>query len=96
MQFIEAKKILKGHQTDLSDLGVYSLAIFGSIAKDQSKKKSDVDILIDFDATRGLFGFIDVRDYLESILHQKVDLVTKEALHPALKENILREARHIF
>ena len=96
MLFSEAKKIIKDHQPDLSDLGVYSLAIFGSTARNQRKKKSDVDILIDFDDTRGLFGFVDLKDYLESILHCKVDLVTKEALHPALKESILREARQIF
>lgn len=96
MLFADAKKIIKKHQSDLSDLGVYSLAVFGSTARNQRTKKSDVDILIDFDATRGLFGYVDLKDYLESILHCKVDLVTREALHPALKENILREARQVF
>lgn len=96
MLFIEAKKILKNHQKRLANLGVYSLSVFGSIARNQGKKKSDVDILVDFDATLGLFGFIDLKDYLEDILHCKVDLVTKEALHPALKENILREVRQVF
>ena len=96
MQFKEAKQILKDHRNDLSDLGVNTLAIFGSVARDQSKKKSDVDILVEFDPTKGLFGFVNLKNYLEDILHCEVDLVTKKGLHPALKEKILCEARKIF
>lgn len=96
MLFNEAEKILKIHKQDLSDLGANSLAIFGSIAKNESNKSSDVDILVDFDAKMGLFGFADLKFYLEDILHCDVDLVSKRALHPALKKRILNEARQIF
>lgn len=96
MLFKEAEKILKSHKNDLSELGVNTLAIFGSVATNQSKKKSDVDILVEFDAKKGLFGFVNLKNYLEEILHCEVDLVTKKGLHPALKEKILCEARKIF
>jgi hypothetical protein len=92
----EAKKILKGHKKELSNLGVRALAIFGSIARNEGLSKSDVDILIDFDSKKGLFVFVDLKDYLEEILNRKVDLVTKHALHPALKQRILHEAKHVF
>ncbi|MFV0340886.1 MAG: nucleotidyltransferase family protein [Parachlamydiaceae bacterium] len=96
MLYKEVKQILQNHKGSLLKLGVITLAIFGSTAKNQSNPKSDVDILVDFDATKGLFGFIDLKDYLESILRCEVDLVSRDALHPALKERILNEAKNIF
>lgn len=91
-----AVKILKQHQEDLVDQGVRALAIFGSVARNESKSNSDVDILVDFDSKRGLFAFVGLKNYLENILHCDVDLVTKKALHPALKPQILREAKYVF
>jgi len=96
MLFNEAKKILNSHKKDLFQLGVNTLAIFGSLARNEQKAKSDVDILIDFDSKKGLFIFIKIKTFLEKILNCKVDLVTKSALHPALKGKILQEAKHVF
>ncbi len=89
-------KILKKHQKELAKQGVRALAIFGSVARNKGTAKSDVDILIDFDSKRGLFAFVGLKIYLENILDCEVDLVTKNALHPALKPQILREAKHVF
>jgi hypothetical protein len=96
MLFYEAEKILKTHEKDLSKLGANTLAIFGSIARNEGKKSSDVDILVNFDAKKGLFGFADLKFYLEDILHCDVDLVSRRALHPALKKRISSEAKQIF
>ena len=92
----EAKKILTAHKNDLSERGVRALAVFGSVARDEGKLRSDVDLLVDYDSKKGLFAFVDLKYYLESILHCDVDLVTKNALHPALKKKILQEAKHVF
>ncbi len=91
-----ATKILIEHKKELSKQGVRNLAIFGSVARNEAAAKSDVDILIDFDSKKGLFAFVGLKNYLENILHCEVDLVTKNALHPALKPRILREAKHVF
>jgi predicted nucleotidyltransferase len=91
-----AAKILKNHQEELKEQGVRTLAIFGSIARNEGADKSDLDILVDFDAKKGLFAFVELKTYLESILNCEVDLVTKNALHPALKPQILREAKYVF
>lgn len=96
MLFKEAKKILVDHKKDLLRLGVRALFLFGSVARNEGSAKSDVDILIDFDSKKGLFGFVDVRDYREELLDCDVDLVTEPALHPALKKKILKEAKHVF
>lgn len=95
-QFTKIKKLLTSHKEQLSELGGHHLAIFGSIARDEATEKSDVDILVDFDTKKGLFGFADLKFYLEKILGCQVDLVTKRALHPALKMRILSEAKKIF
>ena len=92
----EIKKILQRHKKDLSQLGVRALAIFGSVVRHEATSKSDIDILIEFDSKKGLFGFVGVKRFLEKILHREVDLVTKSALHPALKHRILKEAQHVF
>lgn len=96
MQLKEAVKILKNHRRDLSLKGVRGVAIFGSVARNESTSKSDIDILIDFDSQKGLFVFVALKNYLENILHCNVDLVTKNALHPSLKSQILKEAQHVF
>lgn len=96
MLFNQAKKILLHHKKDLATLGVRALALFGSVARDEGSTKSDIDILVDFDAKKGLFAFIDLKNYLEKLLKCRVDLVTKNALHPALKNQILDEAKNVF
>lgn len=96
MLFSEIKRILGKHRQDLVKLGARSLSLFGSVARNEETAKSDIDILVDFDSKKGLFFFVELKTYLESILKRDVDLVTKRALHPALKKKILREAKHVF
>ena len=96
MLFTEAKKILTSHKKALSSLGVRALALFGSVARDQGTPQSDIDVLVDFDSKRGFFVFVDLKTYLGEILGCEVDVVTKSALHPALKARILKEARNVF
>jgi hypothetical protein len=92
----EARKILCSHKKTLIKLGAKALFLFGSVARDEASAKSDVDILVEFDSKRGLFDFIGLKNYLEDLLGCKVDLVTKDALHKALKKKILQEAKYVF
>lgn len=95
-QFDKVKTVLLSHQKQLSQLGSRHLAIFGSTVRNEATKTSDIDILVDFDTKKDLFGFIDLKFYLEDLLSCDVDLVSKQALHPALKKRILSEAKQIF
>ena len=92
----EAIRILNTHKKDLKRLGVRTLSLFGSVAKNRASTGSDIDILIDFDSKKGLFIFMEIKSYLEELLGCEVDLVTKNALHPALKNRIIKEAKHVF
>lgn len=94
--FDKAKIVLESHRSQLAHLGTRHLAIFGSTARGEATQSSDIDILVDFDAKKGLFVFADLKFYLEEILDCDVDLVSTRALHPALKKRILSEAKQIF
>ncbi len=65
----KAQKILNSHKKELLRLGVRELSLFGSVAKNRASSRSDIDILIDFDSKRGLFGFMGLKNYLEELLH---------------------------
>ena len=73
---------------------VRSLSVFGSVVRGEASAGSDVDILVEFqpDAAVGLFEFIRLKNDLSVLLGVEVDLGTPDALHPALKEDILKEA----
>lgn len=77
---------------ELDKLGIASLRVFGSYARDEARPDSDVDLLVEFKETPGLFEFIGVKHRLEDLLGLKVDLATDGALHRAMRDNILREA----
>jgi hypothetical protein len=72
---------------------VKSIGIFGSFARGEQNKNSDVDILVEFSKpnTIDFFDFVDLEDFLSEKLGIKVDLVTKKALKPLIKDQILRE-----
>ncbi len=84
--------VLKSRKRRLKKFGIHSLSIFGSVARDQAHKNSDVDILVDFEKPIGLFEFARLKIYLEEILERPVDLVTPEALRQEMREEILQEA----
>ena len=88
--------ILSRHQAELRAMGVKSLAVFGSVARNEARPDSDVDLLVDLDRPIGIFGLLEVQYRLEEILGVKVDLVTRPGVHPALRDHILSEAVSAF
>lgn len=83
---------LQGAVPDLRAHAVKELWLFGSAAREELRASSDVDILVDLSAPVTLFEFARLRRHLESLLGRPVDLVTRDALKPQLRERILREA----
>ncbi len=66
-------EIIKANQKSLQELGVKSLSLFGSGARNQIKPDSDIDFLVEFDSPVGLFGLFQAQHYLEKILERSVD-----------------------
>ena len=87
---------LVAHKSELRQLGIISLDLFGSAVRNETHEGSDVDLLVEFDQAVGLFHFFTVQHRLEEILGVlKVDLVQKGAVHPALRERIFAEAINV-
>lgn len=74
-----------------SEYYVKNVGIFGSFAKGKHTKKSDLDILVDFSKPIGFFKFVRLERELSKILKKNVDLVSKGALKPMIKNAILKE-----
>jgi predicted nucleotidyltransferase len=84
---------LKARRDERRRMGVASLTLFGSSVREEMREGSDIDLLVEFDHTVGVFHFFKVQHLLEEILGvPKVDLVQKGAVHPALRDSILAEA----
>ena len=71
---------------------VKDIGIFGSVARGEQTASSDVDIVVEFSEPVSFFHFLDLEDFLSRTLGKKIDLVTKRALKPAVKEQILKDA----
>ncbi|MBI4312345.1 MAG: nucleotidyltransferase family protein [Chloroflexi bacterium] len=70
---------------------VKSLGIFGSYARGEQKKRSDLDVLVEYSKTPSLFQLVDLQLFLSKKLGVKVDLVMKRALRPFARESVLRD-----
>jgi len=75
----------------LKEYNITKAGIFGSYARGDFKKKSDVDILIELDDKYDILELIGIKLKLEKILKKKVDLVEYATIRKELKKNILKE-----
>ncbi len=74
---------------------VKNLGVFGSYVRGEQKKKSDVDILVEFEKPLGLLEFAGLELQLSKLLGKKVDLVMKTALKPKIGKHIMDEVQYI-
>lgn len=70
---------------------VKSIGVFGSYVKEEYRKGSDIDVLVEFYDVPSLLKFIKMENYLSDVLGVKVDLVMKDALKPEIGKHILKE-----
>jgi hypothetical protein len=89
-------KTLRAHELALRELGADSVSLFGSVAREDAKAESDVDILLDYrPALRGL-GVIHLFQAIEALFDRPVDVVARTSLHPALRGSIEADAIRAF
>ena len=91
----EALAILKSHKQELIKFDVKSLAIFGSVARDEAGPESDVDILVEFSKTPSFDGYMELKFFLEDLLGRSVDLVTRDALKPRIRPYVEKELLYV-
>lgn len=74
---------------------VKTLALFGSVVRNEAGPESDVDILVEFEGPATFDRYMDLKFYLESLLGRRVDLVTFRALKSHVHAHVEEEAVYV-
>ena len=83
---------LRSHRAEMSErFGARRIGLFGSAARDELKPDSDVYILVEFDPRPTWDVYCGLKDYLESVVGRRVDLVTTRGLKPRAWQTVRRD-----
>ena len=75
---------------------VKEIGLFGSFVKGVQSRKSDIDVLVEFEkGHKDFFNYMRLKYYLEEMLGREVDLIIKGAIKPRSKEKILNEVVYV-
>ena len=94
MRRTDAVRALKRMPALRQNFGVQEIAVFGSTARNEASDRSDVDILVTFQAKApvGFFKLAELQEYLERALGRPVDLLTPGSLDPRIRDRVVKEA----
>jgi predicted nucleotidyltransferase len=88
---------LKEHETELRQLGVKHLYLFGSTARGEAQDHSDVDLFFDYQKGKfSLFDLMDVQERTSTLLGRKADIMTRDSLHKTIRQRIEASAVLVF
>lgn len=83
------------HSAALGEFNIYSLALFGSVARNEATANSDLDFLVDFEKPITLRQYMRLKFFLEDLFDRPVDLVIKSDIKPIIRQTILDEAVYV-
>ncbi|MBN1665861.1 MAG: nucleotidyltransferase family protein [Anaerolineales bacterium] len=88
--------LLRANQRDIRNFGIRRLGLFGSFVREQQRRDSDVDVLIEFEPGQKTYdNFIKLAFFLEELLGRRVELITTDALSPYIGPHILEEVEYV-
>jgi predicted nucleotidyltransferase len=76
--------------------GVTRLRVFGSYARGEATKESDVDLIVDFSTPKSLIGLVRIEREMSAALGVRVDLLTEGAISPYIRERIGDDLRVVY
>jgi uncharacterized protein len=89
--------LLRARSAELRRRGVQGLALFGSMARDEARADSDVDLLVDLDRDTTLgFGIVGLRDELRRLLGREVGLTFAARVPPEFRQRIAPDLVRVF
>lgn len=86
-------RTIEKHRKEVGRYGVKRLGLFGSAARGEAHKGSDLDFVVEF-KRKTFDNYMDLKFYLEDLFHRKVVLVITGAIKPPMRSAILREVRY--
>jgi uncharacterized protein len=75
-----------------SRFGIKSLALFGSVARNEATQESDLDFIVDFEGVVTFDRYMDLKIFLEDLFGKKIDLAIEGSLKPRIRQKIVEEA----
>ncbi len=89
---------LRTHERELRHRGVLHAALFGSVARDEAKPDSDIDILVEIapDAPVGVFEYVGITQYLADLFPNRVDVANRKSLKAIVRPSAERDAIYAF
>ncbi len=92
----EVVALLQQNGTNLKNMGVASIALFGSFVRDEANETSDVDVLVDFEeGKKNYSNFINLAYFLDELLGRKTEVVTREGLSKYIGPKILQTIEYV-
>ena len=92
----DIKGVIEQHRAELkSQFHVEKIGVFGSYARGDQKKRSDVDFLISFDKAIDYLELAGLKIYLEETIGLKSDVIPSHNLRPEFRENVYKEVIYI-
>ena len=93
---MEIDKTLRGKRDQILAIarqhGARNVRVFGSIARGEGKRDSDLDVLVELESGRSLLDIVAIKQDLEDLLNTKVDVVTEASVSPYIRDQVLRQA----
>jgi predicted nucleotidyltransferase len=95
MQRDDVLHLLAAKRVDWTALSVKSIALFGSVARNEGRPDSDLDFLVEFEGPATYDKYLRLKETLENWLDRRIDLVTRRAVKPRLRAYIEAEAVYV-
>lgn len=70
---------------------IKKLGVFGSAARDEMHEGSDIDVLVEFQASPTFDAYMDLKFYLEDLFKAKVDLIIEDDVKPRMRPFIEKD-----
>jgi predicted nucleotidyltransferase len=98
MNKVEAVHKLNEYANAIKARGATALYLFGSTVRDEARPDSDLDLFIDYDRDSkfNLLDLVDIKLLLEDELSMRIDVTTRDGLHPMLRQEIEQSAVRVF
>ena len=89
--------LMEDHRSEILALaerhGIRDVRVFGSMAREDADDASDVDLLVSLAPGRSGLALGGLLMDVQDLLQRRVEVVTEDGLHPALRDRVLAEAR---